>query len=300
MNALPIKDDVEYQFKIINDEYKLLEDNYTYYKSKVITNDDFYRSFRTMPLISKINFNKMLEESIGILYILPQLLLLEFYNLIKNYSSVNIPNPELFKEKYVFDEVQNLIYNNSLLIKVYDFFKACYDVYSTLIKEVNDMCLNANGFTNVINCLEKTRFNLGYLATSSKNAIKNYKNDVKYIQKMSNDNRVFKSIDVTEKMSNQFAFKKNDEKQRRLRIETALENKYDKDDYFEEKKKRDNSEDKKFVSFIDSKLIDGLMKHFTKEVKNEITTHKINKEIDGHYNGDDGIEEKRQVVKINI
>ena len=300
MNALPIKDDVEYQFKIINDEYKLLEDNYIYYKSKVITSDDFYRSFRTMPLISKINFNKMLEESIGILYILPQMLLLEFYKLIKNYSSVNIPNPELFKEKYVFDEVQSLNYNNSLLIKVYEFFKACYDVYSTLIKEVNDMCLNASGFTNVINCLEKARFNLGYLANSSKNAIKNYKNDVKYIQKMSNDNRVFKSIDVTEKMSNQFAFKKNDEKQRRLRIETALENKYDKDDYFEEKKKRDNSEDKKFVSFIDSKLIDGLMKHFTKEVKNEITTHKINKEIDGHYNGDDGIEEKRQVVKINI
>jgi len=300
MNALPIKDDVEYQFKIINDEFKLLEDNYTYYKSKVITNNDFYRSFRTMPLISKINYNKMLEESIGILYILPQLLLLEFYKLIKNYSSVNIPNPELFKEKYVFDEIQNLNYNNSLLIKVYEFFKACYDVYSTLIKEVNDMSLNTSGFTNVINCLEKTRFNLGYLATSSKNAIKNYKNDVKYIQKMSNENRVFKSIDVTEKMSNQFAFKKNDEKQRRLRIETALENKYDKDDYFEEKKKRENSEDKKFVSFIDSKLIDGLMKHFTKEVKNEITTHKINKEIDGHYNGDDGIQEKRQVVKINI
>ena len=92
MNALPIKDDVEYQFKIINDEYKLLEDNYIYYKSKVITSDDFYRSFRTMPLISKINFNKMLEESIGILYILPQMLLLEFYKLIKNYSSVNIPN----------------------------------------------------------------------------------------------------------------------------------------------------------------------------------------------------------------
>jgi len=150
MNALPIKDDVEYQFKIINDEFKLLEDNYTYYKSKVITNDDFYRSFRTMPLISKINYNKMLEESIGILYILPQLLLLEFYKLIKNYSSVNIPNPELFKEKYVFDEVQNLNYNNSLLIKVYEFFKACYDVYSTLIKEVNDATKSNNNAVDTI------------------------------------------------------------------------------------------------------------------------------------------------------
>ena len=34
MNGLPIKDDIEYQFKINNDEFKLLEDNYTYYKFK--------------------------------------------------------------------------------------------------------------------------------------------------------------------------------------------------------------------------------------------------------------------------
>ena len=56
----------------------------------------------------------------------------------------------------------------------------------------------------------------------------------------------------------------------------------------------------KNLYLFDYKLIDGLMKYFTKEVKNEITTHKINKEIDGHYNGDDGIQEKRQVIKINI
>ena len=300
VNALPIKDDVEYQYKLINDEYKLLEDNYTFYKSTVIINEDYYRSFKTMPLISKINYNKMLEEAIGILYILPQMLLAEFYNLIKNYSNVSIPNADLFKEKYVFDEVQNLSYNNSLLIKVFEFFKACYEVYGTLIKEVNDMSLNLNSFNNIINCLEKARFNLSYLATSSKNALKNYNNDLKYIQKMSNENKIFESVDVTEKMRSQFAFKKNDEKQRRLRIEAALENKYDKDKYFEEKKKRDNSEDKKYVSFIDSKLIDGLMKHFTKKVRNEITTHRINTEIDGCYTDEDYIMEKHRVVKINI
>ena len=300
MNALPIKDDVDYQYKLINDEYKLLEDNYNYYKSTVIINEDYYRSFKTMPLISKINYNKMLEEAIGILYILPQMLLTEFYNLIKNYSNVSIPSTDLFKEKYVFDEVQNLSYNNSLLTKVFEFFKSCYEVYGTLIKEVNDMSLNITSFSNIINCLEKARFNLSYLATSSKNALKNYNNDLKYIQKMSNDNKVFESIDVTEKMRNQFAFKKNDEKQRKLRIEAALENKYDKDKYFEEKKKRDNSEEKKFVSFIDSKYIDGLMKHFTKKVRNEITTHRINTEIDGRCTDDDYIMEKHRIVKINI
>ena len=162
------------------------------------------------------------------------------------------------------------------------------------------MCLNTNGFINVINCLEKARYNLSYLSTSSQNAIKNYNEDLKYIQKISNDNKkVSSSIDVTEKMSNQFAFKKNDEKQRKLRIETALENKYDREDLYDEIKRRENNE-KRNISFLDSKLITGLMKHFTKKVKNEITTQKINKEIDGRYVDDDYIMEKHKVVKINI
>lgn len=299
VNSLPIKNDIEYQYKIINDEFKLLEDNYQFYKSKVIIKDNYYDSFNTISLTSKINYNKILEETIGILYILPQLLLLEFYKLIKNYSGVRIPNPDLFKEKYVFDEVKNLRYNNSLLIKVYNFFNSCYEVYGTLIKEVNDMCLNTNGFINVINCLEKARYNLSYLSTSSQNAIKNYNEDLKYIQKISNDKRVSSSIDVTEKMSNQFAFKKNEEKQRRLRIETALENKYDQEDIYDELKRRENNE-KRHISFLDSKLISGLMKHFTKKVKNEITTQKINKEIDGNYDDDDGIKAKHKVIKINF
>ena len=300
VNSLPIKNDIEYQYKIINDEFKLLEDNYLFYKTKIIIKDNYYDAFSTISLTSKINFNKILEETIGILYILPQLLLLEFYKLIKNYSGVNIPNPDLFKEKYVFDEVKNLRYNNSLLIKVYNFFNSCYEVYETLIKEVNDMCLNTNGFINVINCLEKARYNLSYLSTSSQNAIKNYNEDLKYIQKISNDNKkVSSSIDVTEKMSNQFAFKKNDEKQRKLRIETALQKKYDKEDIYDEIKRRENKE-KRHISFLDSKLVKGLMKHFTKKVKNEITTQKINKEIDGNYDDDDGIKAKHKVIKINF
>ena len=106
VNSLPIKNDIEYQYKIINDEFKLLEDNYLFYKTKIIIKDNYYDAFSTISLTSKINYNKILEETIGLLYILPQLLLLEFYKLIKNYSGVNIPNPDLFKEKYVFDEVK--------------------------------------------------------------------------------------------------------------------------------------------------------------------------------------------------
>ena len=302
VNSLPIKNDIEYQYKIINDEYKLLEENYLFFKTRIIIKDDYYDSFRAMSLKSKINYNKSLEETIGLLYLLPELLLDEFYKLIKNNSSVCIPNSNLFKEKYIFDEVKNLKYNINLLIKIFDFFKSCYDVYSTLIKEVNDMCLETNAFINVINCLEKVRYNLSYVATSSQNAIKNYFNDIKYIQKIKKDKDKSKSIDITEKMRNQFNFKKNDEKQRKLRIENALENKYDESSKFNEdiKRKENSFEKNRFVSFIDSKLINGLMKHFRKEVKNEITTQKINREIDGYYEDGEDIKDSRKVIRINI
>ena len=227
--------------------------------------------------------------------------MIQFYKLIKNYSSVSIPNPELFKEKYVFDEVKNLVYNNNLLVKVYDFFKSCYDVYTTLIKEVNDMCLKSDDFLNVINCIEKARYNLSYIANSSENAFKDFNNDLKYIQKIINDKSVSKSIDLTIKMRNQFGFKKNEEKQRKLRIETALDNKNDRDDYNEEIKRQKYKSKRIFNSFVESKLINGLMKHLTKDAKNQITTLKINKEINGNYDDDEeGMKRKHKVVKINI
>ena len=297
-NILVFKNDVEYQYKIINDEFKLLEDNYSFYKTRVLIKSHYYDAFKALPLPSKISFNKCLEETIGILYILPQLLLAEFYKLIKNYSSVSIPKHDLFKEKYIFDEYKNLLYNNNLLIKVFDFFKACYEVYGTLIKEVNDMFLKSNEFINVINCLEKARYNLSYAATSSENSIKKYCEDIKFIQKIINEKDVSKSIDLTEKLRNQFGFKKNEEKQRKLRIETALYNKNDKD---EEGTKKDNNFRKKFTSVVESKMINGLMNYFNKDVKSQVTTYKINKEMDGNYNDDDEeIKGKQKVVKIDF
>jgi hypothetical protein len=296
-NILAFKNDIEYQYKIINDEFKLLEDNYSYYKTRVLIKNNYYDAFKAMPLPSKISFNKCLEETIGILYVLPQLLLVEFYRLIKNYSSVNIPKHDLFKEKFIFDENKNLLYNNNLLIKVFDFFKACYEVYGTLIKEVNDMYLKSNEFLNVINCLEKARYNLSYVSTSSENFIKKYCEDIKFIQKIINEKDASRSIDLSEKLRNQFGFKKNEEKQRKLRIETALYNKNDKED---EDFRRDNNHRKKFTSVVESKLINGLMNYFNKDIKNQVTTYKINKELGGNLDDDEELKGKHKVVKIDF
>ena len=298
INSSPVQNDIEYQYKIINDEYKLLEDNYNFYTTRVIRKANYYDAFSSSSLMSKINYNKALEETIGILYILPQLLLLEFYKLIKNYSGVKVPNKKLLKEKIINDEDKNLSYNNTLLISIYDFFKSCYEVYQTLIKEVNDMTLKCNAFTNVINCFQKARFNLSFISSSSENALINYNTDLKFIQKVTKERSTTLSVDLTEKMRNQFDFKKNAEKQRKIRIENALENRYSNDN--DEKRRRYKSNKKDFISFMDSKLINSLMKHFTGKVRNEISTERINKEIDGKYDDDVYFKQKHQVVKIDI
>ena len=298
INSSPVQNDIEYQYKIINDEYKLLEDNYNFYTTRVIRKANYYEAFSSSSLMSKINYNKALEETIGILYILPQLLLLEFYKLIKNYSGVKVPNKKLLKEKIINDEDKNLSYNNTLLISIYDFFKSCYEVYQTLIKEVNDMTLKYNAFTNVINCFQKARFNLSFISSSSENALINYNTDLKFIQKVTKERSTTLSVDLTEKMRNQFDFKKNAEKQRKIRIENALENRYSNDN--DEKRRRYKSNKKDFISFMDSKLINSLMKHFTGKVRNEISTERINKEIDGKYDDDVYFKQKHQIVKIDI
>ena len=298
INSSPVQNDIEYQYKIINDEYKLLEDNYNFYTTRVIRKANYYEAFSSSSLMSKINYNKALEETIGILYILPQLLLLEFYKLIKNYSGVKVPNKKLLKEKMINDEDKNLSYNNTLLISIYDFFKSCYEVYQTLIKEVNDMTLKYNAFTNVINCFQKARFNLSFISSSSENALINYNTDLKFIQKVTKERSTTLSVDLTEKMRNQFDFRKNAEKQRKIRIENALENRYSNDN--DEKRRRYKSNKKDFISFMDSKLINSLMKHFTGKVRNEISTERINKEIDGKYDDDVYFKQKHQVVKIDI
>ena len=214
---------------------------------------------------------------------------------------MKIPDIKLLKEKIINDEDKNLSYNNVLLVSIYDFFKSCYEVYGTLIKEVNDMCLKYTAFVNVINCLQKARFNISYITSSSENALINYNADLNSIQKVRKDRLKTISVDLTIKMRNQFDFKKNAEKQRRLRIENALEDKYADDEDDNAKKKRIKNRKRKFVSFVEYKFINSLMRHLNGKVRNEIGTQLINKEIDGNYDDDDAnLKPQRKVVKIDI
>lgn len=304
-----IENDVEYQSKILNDQMKLLEGNIKYFNRNIVGNPSFKNAFNSLDLKSKINFNQKLEETIGIMYLLPQLILLDFYVIINKFDSIKIPDNQKFAEKYVFDELNNLIFNCNLLMEVSDFFNNCFDVYLILINEVDNMSLKFNNFSNIISSYEKARYNMLYIINASTNAINHYDKDMKFINKLSNKMDSKKKIKrnkfITTKIMNQFAFKKNPERQKKLMIDSCLsENRGDEGEklasnfsgFFTKKGKTP-----KFKSLVNTKLVRSLLKNCNEEVKNMINTEIINEQMGGDDSENDEIfPSKRKVIKIHF
>ena len=291
-----LMNNIEYQTKVIHDNVRLLMDNVGYYTMNIIPKENFIKAFKCLTIFTQASYNKSLEEAIGIFLLLPQLLLLEFYQFIENFNSVNVPNRKKFKEKYVFDEVECLYSNNNLLNRVTEFFTKCFDVYLTLVKEVDGMLLKPKQFANIITILEKGRFDISKVISSGENAIKLYENDLKLIDKVlktehvnddeENDKYKFeapKKMNLTDKLRAQFVFKKNEERQRIIRINNALKVENDDNDvYDEETIKKENTESKdKFKTIINSKLMNDLLDYMRKGIKEQIKDRRIENDIEG-------------------
>ena len=302
----PVQNDIEYQSKIFRDQSKLLEANILYYKMNITTKENYIESFKSLSLTNKINYNKSLEETIGIILLLPQLILLDFYKFIKKFENINIPKQKNFEKKYVFDEVENLYFNNALLSEVLEFFQSCFDVYLLLINEVDDMSLKPLNFNNVLTSFEKARYNICYVVNASENAIKNYNKDIRSINKFNKGlgiiNNDFDKMKLSDKLMNQFLFKKNAERQRKLRIDACLNYKKEEDEIDSYKKKKNTGTRIKFKSVIDSELVSKLLKNCREEAKHKITTERINNEIDGKLGEEGEIikNSKREVIKLNF
>ena len=305
----PMINDVDYQSRSFRDQAKLLEDNISYYKMNITTKPNYVESFCSLSLISKIEYNKALEETIGILLLLPQLILLDFYKFIQKFENISIPEKEKFEDKYIFDEVENLFYNNNLLTEVLEFFQNCFEVYLLLINEVDDMSLKPQNFNNIMTAFEKARYNICYCVNSSNNALTNYNKDLRSINKFNKNLGIVNTTlekNVYDKMMNQFYFKKNAERQRKLRIEACLNYKKDEEEnelIFTGRSDKSKKIPKfKFNSIIDSDLVTKLLKNCRDDAKNRITTERINNEIDGEH-GEEGQmlkNSKRQVIKLNF
>jgi hypothetical protein len=308
-SASPMISDVDYQSSSFRDQSKLLEDNISYYKMNITSKPNYVESFCSLSLMSKIEYNKALEETIGILLLLPQLILLDFYKFIQKFENINVPAKEKFEDNYIFDEVENLLYNNNLLSEVIEFFQNCFEVYLLLINEVDDMSLKPKNFSNIMTAFEKARYNICYCTISSENALNNYNKDLRSINKFNKNLGIVNTTlekNAYDKMMNQFYFKKNAERQRKLRIEACLNYKKDEEEnelIFTGKSDKSKKIPKfKFNSIIDSDLVTKLLKNCRDDAKNRITTERINNEIDGEH-GEEGQmlkNSKRQVIKLNF
>ena len=308
-SASPMISDVDYQSSSFRDQSKLLEDNISYYKMNITSKPNYVESFCSLSLISKIEYNKALEETIGILLLLPQLILLDFYKFIQKFENINVPAKEKFEDNYIFDEVENLLYNNNLLSEVIEFFQNCFEVYLLLINEVDDMSLKPKNFSNIMTAFEKARYNICYCTISSENALNNYNKDLRSINKFNKNLGIVNTTlekNAYDKMMNQFYFKKNAERQRKLRIEACLNYKKDEEEnelIFTGKSDKSKKIPKfKFNSIIDSDLVTKLLKNCRDDAKNRITTERINNEIDGEH-GEEGQmlkNSKRKVIKLNF
>ena len=304
-----VENEIEYQSKILTDQMKLLEGNIKYFNKNIISNPNFDNSFNTLVLKSKINFNKALEETIGIIYLLPRLILSDFYLLINKFHSIRIPNSNKFDDKYVFDEYDNLKYNCDLLKEVFEFFNNCFEVYLILINEVDDMNINFKKLSNILSAFEKARYNMIYVINSSTNAIKFYEKDMDFINNFDHKLGIKKPMSpkkpLSDKIMEQFNFKKNPDRQKKLMIDSCLsERKKDESDkreinfssYFKKKIKTP-----KFKSLVNTKLVKSLLKNIDDETKNMIKSEIVNEQMAGNFSDDDELfSNKRKVIKIHF
>ena len=293
--------DIEYQSKIFNEQIGLLKENLKQYKS-FIRKNNFIIIFKSIPLNSKIKFNKSLEEICSILNKLPKIFLGKHYNFMKILTKIEVPNEDKFKSRIVSDEVINVINNNNLLFEVLNYFCKCFEFYLMIItaKEGKKIFLNKREYFELLSNLNKARYNILYIINSFKNAEKNYikdlsainqiiKND-KSIEKDKNMNELYdsinqsenlnknKNINVIDRIKEQLIFKRGEEQGKKHKIERVLGSKDARpiNNYLG---KIVNNKKSEYKSIFDNKYFDKILLYCNKDVKYDIITQKINNEV---------------------
>lgn len=293
--------DIEYQSKIFNEQIGLLKENLKQYKS-FIRKNNFIIIFKSIPLNSKIKFNKSLEEICGILNKLPKIFLGKHYNFMKILTKVEVPSEDKFNSRIVSDEVINVINNNNLLFEVLNYFSKCFEFYLMIIsaKEGKHIFLNKREYFELLSNLNKARYNILYLINSFKNAEKNYikdlsaisqiiKND-KIIEKDNNLNELYdniiqseklnknKNINVIDRIKDQLIFKRGEEQEKRHKIDRVLGPK-DARPISNYLGKIVNNKKSGYKSIFDNKYFDKILLYCNKDIKYDILTQKINNEV---------------------
>jgi len=292
--------DIESQAQIIDSHYRLLFNDIDYYRSTIMLNNNYFPAFENSSLTQKINYNKSLEETIGILVLLPKLLLNDFYELINNSYGSIIPKEKKFEDKYVFDEVENLRDNNKLFYETIEYFQESYKVFQTVVKEFDKVLFKANDFNKIISCFERARYNISYINNSSENSFDIYKKDLEIINRLKGNFKEPK--DFMDKLRENYSFPKNKETQKKVRIDNSLTN--------NENEKKNNvkkneiktpyrNSKSKIKEIINSRMMTDIIRNCVEDSRVKLSTERINNEIEGG-NAEDKIKNIPNVIRMNI
>ena len=297
--------DIDFQTTIFNEQFKLFKDNLREYKD-IINKSNYINVFKSIPLSSKIKCNISIEETSSILYCFPKILLGEYYNLMPRIIEIEIPNPHLFKQKYIYNEIENVSNNNKLLFHIYNYFIKSFEFYLEISKkeELKNNYLKEKEYYQVLNYFNKIRSNILYLIHSFNNSEQIYIKDLMAINQMIKDKNenyndlneelskemikdlkeeekkinINKNIDVIEKIGQQFFFGRN-KKLKIHRINSALDIKKEEKPIFDYLGNIRKLKKIKYKSIFNNKNFDTILLHCSQDIKNKILTQKINNEI---------------------
>ena len=313
--------DTDQQSQIFREQMNLIEEDINQYllcKNKI----NFIEIFKSMALDTKIKYNQTLEQTVGILLTIPHIILGDFFKFLNEVKEIKKPKKENFEKEYIYDEIKKVTHNHELLNETNEFIQKSFEFYLFLISKVDsdDLALNQKNYFNLLSQYEKVRNNICYVTNSYDNVEKNYKADLSIINRITRMNRIinnksrsnskerekddsnninnksYKKIEpkAIQNMQRNLFFKGNEEKQRKLRIDSAVS--FEKNnkiyDYLGNERKMKKNE---FKPLFNKKLITKIMHYYDEDTRVQILNNKYHNEIDN-----DNSTNKYRVLKMDF
>jgi hypothetical protein len=218
------------------DEIKVLMDNILYYRSKCLNDRMLLNIFRHLNMKKKVNMNKLLEETCGLILKVANGILLDFSKFLEKFVAIQPPSADKLQTRMIKDEEIAFRDNCNLLVEISIFLKSCFEVYSTLTKQVDDMTLSHRALIVILQFIDRSRMNISTLIYSTRNYRDNYVKDVSMYYKYKTEMcRLYHDIEEEYLMENEEDYefykenrnvrthnKLNEENERKRRLNKVL------------------------------------------------------------------------------
>jgi len=172
---------LEYQSNIISDAIKVLLENIQNFKLKYLSSRDLVQIFKNLDMATQIKYNKIYEETCGLMMTISNMILLDFNQYLDKFVSIQPPRSNKLSTKFVKAEDFSFISNVRLFGEISVFLKGCFEVYCILIKQVDDMVLKKMEFNQLMQFISRSRMNVSNLIYSTKNYQMNFYRDEQVI-----------------------------------------------------------------------------------------------------------------------